>query len=74
MGERGTEVPIAGKTLRSCSTVGNRPVRTRTQGGVGGGGRNSPRLPDYAEDALLLLLLAFLSSAILSMMKYSYVS
>ena len=48
MGERGTEVPIAGKTLRSCSTVGNRPVRTRTQGGVGGGGRKSPRLPDYA--------------------------
>ncbi len=41
MGERGTEVPIAGKTLRCCSTVGNRRVRTRTPGGVGAGDRSS---------------------------------
>ncbi len=47
MGERGTEVPVAGKTLRCCSTVGNRRVRTRTHGGVTGTAREGVPMSIY---------------------------
>ena len=36
---------VLGLMLRCCSAIGNRPVRTRTRGGVGAGGGKPPGYP-----------------------------